>query len=275
MHKLKQLKNQYFQDSHQRDKKLFFLVAMPRSGNTLFSTVMSQNPKIAATANSVTLEIMKDLFLLKETDVFQNFPDHKSLDNVLDSVFDTYYKDWSQEIIIDRGPVMTPNNFALMQKHYKRPFKCIVLLRDLMDVLASYMQWYTENSDAFPNRFNLKNDEEKLSMIMNKNGAIAKDLEAIKNAYNYPDICYFVKYDDLVANPEQEFRKIYEFMEEPYYPHYFENLQTLSVNGIKYDDKVVGSNMHKLFDGPVRKVYNPYIEKIPERIKKKYEHIRF
>ena len=275
MHKLKQLKNQYFQDSHQRDKKLFFLVAMPRSGNTLFSTVMSQNPKIAATANSITLEIMKDLFLLKQTDVFQNFPDHKSLDNVLDVVFDTYYKDWPQEIIIDRGPVMTKGNFALMQKHYKRPFKCIVLLRDLMDVLASYMQWYTENPDSFVNRFNLKNDDEKLGMIMNNTGAIAKDLEAIKNAYNYPDICHFVKYDDLVANPEQEFRKIYEFMEEPYYPHYFENLQTLSINGIKYDDTVVGSNMHKLFDGPVRKVYNPYIEKIPERIRQKYEHIRF
>ena len=27
---------------------------------------------------------MKDLFLLKNTDVFQNYPDHKSLDNVLD-----------------------------------------------------------------------------------------------------------------------------------------------------------------------------------------------
>ena len=274
MHKLKQLKNQYFQDSHQRDKKLFFLVAMPRSGNTLFSTVMSQNPKIAATANSITLEIIKDLFLLKQTDVFQNFPDHKSLDNVSDVVFDTYYKDWPQDIIIDRGPVMTPNNFELVKKHYKRPFKCIILLRDLMDVLASYMQWYTENSDSFVNKLGTS-DEEKLSKIMNKDGAIAKELEAIKNAYNYPDICHFVKYDDLVANPEQEFRKIYEFMEEPYYPHYFENLQTLSINGIKYDDTVVGSNMHKLFDGPVRKVYNPYIEKIPERIRQKYEHIRF
>mgnify|MGYP003651487108 FL=1 len=236
---------------------------------------MSQNPKIASTANSITLEIMKDLHLLKQTDVFQNFPDHNSLDNVLNNVFDTYYKDWSQEIIIDRGPVMTTGNFALMQKHYKRPFKCIVLVRDLMDVLASYMQWYTENSDAFPNRYNLKNDEEKLGMIMNKDGAVAKDLEAIKNAYNYPNICHFVKYDDLVANPEKEFRKIYKFIEEPYYPHYFDNLQTLNVNDIKYDDRVVGSNMHKLFDGPVRKVYNPYIEKIPERIKQKYEHIRF
>ena len=65
---------------------------MPRSGNTLFASVMNQNPEIAATPNSITLEIMKALFLLKETDVFQNYPDHRSLDNVLGSVYDLYYK---------------------------------------------------------------------------------------------------------------------------------------------------------------------------------------
>ena len=258
-----------------KSKQLLFLVAQPRSGNTLFASIMNQNPEIAATPNSITLEIMKDLHLLKQTDVFLNYPDHKSLDNVLDSVFDTYYKDWPQRIIIDRGPVMTEGNFALMQKHYKRPFKCIVLLRDLMDVLASYMQWYTENPDAFPNRYNLNTDDEKLAMIMNKDGAVAKDLEAIKNSYKYKDICHYVKYDDMVTNPEQEFRKIYQFMGEPYFNHRFNNLDQVNVNGLFYDDKIVGSNMHKLFDGPVRKVYNPYIEKIPERIRQKYGHIRF
>ena len=70
-----------------KNRKLFFLVALPRSGNTLFASIMNQNKDIAATANSLTLEIMKDLFLLKKTDVFQNYPDHKSLDNVLDNVF--------------------------------------------------------------------------------------------------------------------------------------------------------------------------------------------
>ena len=258
-----------------KNKQLFFLVALPRSGNTLFASIINQNPEIAATPNSITLEIMKDLFLLKQTDVLQNYPDHKSLDNVLDAVYDIYYKNWPQRIIIDRGPVMTPGNFALIQKHYKRPFKCIVLLRDLMDVLASYMRWYTENPDAFPNRYNCKNDEEKLSMIMNKQGAVAKDLEAIKNAFKHPDICHFVKYNDMVAQPEQEFRKIYRFLGEPYFNHRFNDLDQVSVNGLSYDDRIVGSNMHKLFDGPIRKVYNPYIEKIPERIKQKYEHIRF
>jgi sulfotransferase len=257
-----------------KNKQLLFLVALPRSGNTLFTSIINQNPEIAATPNSITLEIMKDLFLLKETDVFQNYPDHRSLDNVLDVVYDNYYKDWPQRIIIDRGPVMTPGNFALMQKHFKRPFKCIVLLRDLMDVLASYMQWYTENLDAFPNKYG-DTDEEKLSMIMNTKGAVAKDLEAIKNSYNYPDMCHYVKYDDMVTQPEQEFKKIYEFLGEPYFNHRFDNLDQVSVNGLSYDDRIVGSNMHKLFDGPVRKVYNPYIEKIPERIRQKYEHIKF
>jgi len=258
-----------------KSKQLLFLVAQPRSGNTLFASIMNQNPDIAATPNSITLEIMKDLHLLKQTDVFLNYPNHKSLDNVLDSVFDAYYKDWPQRIIIDRGPVMTPGNLQLMQKHFKRPFKCIILLRNLIDVLASYMQWYTENPNAFVNRYNLKNDEEKLATIMNKDGAVAKQLEAIKNSYNYPDMCHFVKYDDMVTNSEQEFKKIYEFIGEPYFNHRFNNLDQVNVNGLSYDDKVVGSNMHKLFDGPVRKVYNPYIEKIPERIKQKYGHIRF
>jgi sulfotransferase len=257
-----------------QNKKLFFLVAMPRSGNTLFASIMNSNPDIAATPNSITLEIMKDLFLLKQTDVFLNYPDHKSLDNVLDVVYNIYYKDWPQRIIIDRGPVMTVGNLELMKKHYKKPFKCIVILRDLIDVLASYMKWYTENPDAFPNRYNLKNDEEKLSIIMNKDGDIAKDLEAIKNSCNYHDMCHYVKYDNLISQPKQEFKKIYDFLEEPYYEHDFQNLKQIKVNGMGYDDEVVGRNMHTIRT-VVKKQYNPYIEKIPERIRQKYEHIKF
>ena len=60
-------------------------------------------------------------------------------------------------------------------------------------------------------------------------------------------------------------------MGEPYFNHQFIDLDQL-VNDLCYDDKIVGSNMHKLFDGPIRKVYNPYIEKIPERIKKIWTH---
>jgi len=259
-----------------QSRKLFFLVALPRSGNTLFASIMNQNPEIACTANSVTLEIIKNLYLIKTTDTFQNFPDHKSLDNVLDNVYNLYYKDWPQRIIIDRGPVMlsgNPGNFELIQKHFKYTFKCIVLLRDLMDVFASYIQWYTENPNSFVNKYG-KNDEEKLLFLMKEEGAIVKQIKSIQNSYNYPDICYHVRYDDIVINPEQEFKKIYKFLDEPYFEHYFDNLDQVKVNNLSYDDRIVGDNMHKLFDGPVRKVYNPYIEKIPKSIRERYGHIK-
>ena len=257
-----------------KNKKLFFLIALPRSGNTLFASIMHQNPEVACTGNSITLEIMKDLHHLKMTDVFLNFPDHKSLDNVMDIVYDNYYKDWPQSIIIDRGPVLTPGNFYVMQKHFKRPFKCIIILRDLMDVLASYMKWYTENPDAFPNRRNLNTDDEKLSMIMNNKGAVAKDLQAIKNSYNYPEMCLYIKYDDLVAQPEKEIRRVYKFINMPYFNHTFKDLKQININGMGYDDTVVGKNMHTIRT-EIKKEYNPYINKIPERIRQKYEHIRF
>jgi len=246
---------------------------MPRSGNTLFTSIINQNPNIACTANSITLEIMKDLHLLKETEVFKNFQDYKSLDNVLDSVYVNYYRDWPQKYIIDRGPVMTKGNFALMQKHFKRPFKCVVLLRDLMDVLASYMKWYTENSDAFPNKYG-STDEKKLSRLMNNKGGVAKELDSIKNAFNYPELCLFIKYNDLVQNPEEEINKVYTFFDIPYFQHRFFDLDQIQVNGIIYNDGIVGKNMHTIRN-EIKKEYNPYIEKIPKRIREKYGHIKF
>ena len=110
---------------------------------------------------------------------------------------------------------------------------------------------------------------------MNVGGAVAKELEAIKNSFNYPDLCHFVKFNDLIKNSKEELQKIYKFLEEPYYPHYFENLKNININGIEYDDTIVGKNMHKLHTGKIEKVYNPYIEKIPLNIREKYGHIKF
>lgn len=257
-----------------KSKQLFFLVAVPRSGNTMFASVMNQNPEIACTANSITLEIMKNLCTLKEDEVFKNYPDHKSLDNVIDSVYDNYYKDWPQKYIIDRGPVTLTDNFLALQKHFKRPFKIIILWRDLMDVLASYMQWYKNNPDAFPNKIE-GGDIEKLTRLMHAKGAVATGLTAVQNALNPKNkhLCHLIKYDEFVINPENHLKELYKFLEIPYYQHYFENLKQININGVSYDDTFHGSNMHKVQPGKIRKIYNPYIEQIPKIIKDQYGHI--
>ena len=246
---------------------------MPRSGNTLFTSIMNQNPEIVVTANSITLEIMKDLFLLKKTDIFQNFPDEQSLDNVMDEVYNLYYKNWNYKTIIDRGPVCTLGNLKVMQKHFKKPIRCIVLLRNVLDVLASYIKWFETEPTSFLNKY--KTIDEKLNYIMYKNGAVAKELISIQYLLHHPEMAVFIKYNDLVQNPEQEIKKVYSFLNIPYYQHRFVNLDQITVNGIQYNDNAVGNNMHTIRTDKIMKLDNYYKSMIPEKFVKEYGHITF
>jgi len=234
---------------------------------------MNQNPVIAVTANSITLEIMKELYLLKQTDVYQNFPEEQSLTNIMDSVYSLYYKYWPQQYIIDRGPVCTPNNLMVMRKHFKQPIRCVVLLRDLLDVLASYMKWFETEPTSFLNQFNTL--DEKLRKIMNTDGAVVKGLLSIKYLLQHPEMAVFIKYDDLVVNPEKELRKVYTFLNLPYFPHKFIDLDQMTVNGLQYNDGIVGKNMHTIRTNKIMKVENEYKKLIPERFVKEYGHITF
>ena len=247
---------------------------MPRSGNTLFASLINQNPDIAVTANSITLEIMKELFLLKQDDTFKNFPDEQSLDNVMNEVYNLYYKNWNHKVIIDRGPVCTPGNLRVMQKHFKQPIRCVVLVRDVLDVLASYIKWFENEPTAFPNQY--KTLDEKLSHIMHKNGAMAKELMSIQYLLNHPDMALFIRYDDLVQNPQHEIKKVYSFLNIPYYQHYFNNLNQVVVNGISYNDTIVGNNMHTIKTDKIISMDNSkYKNMKPERFVREYGHITF
>ena len=234
---------------------------------------MNQNPDVVVTPNSLTLEIMKELFLLKKIDTFQNFPDEQSLDNVMDEVYNLYYKHWNYNVIIDRGPVCTPGNLKVMQKHFKQPLRCVVILRNVLDVLASYIKWFETEPTAFPNKF--KTLDEKLSQIMHKNGAVAKELMSIQYLLQHPEMAVFIKYDDLVQNPERELRKVYQFLNLSYFPHKFIDLNQITVNGLQYNDSIVGENMHTIRTKKIMKVENEYKKLIPERFVKEYGHIRF
>ena len=254
-------------------KQIYFLCAMPRSGNTLFTSVMNQNPELVVTPNTITLSIMVGLYFLKDKLALQNWPDEQSLDNVMEEVYNLYYKDWNYKAIIERSPVCTPGNLKIMQKHFKKPIRCVVLVRDVLDVLASYIKWFENESTSFLNQY--KTLDEKLNHIMDNGGDVVKGLLCIEYLLNNPEMAVFIKYDDLVTNPEKELRKVYKFLNLPYYPHTFTNLKQVVVNGKPYNDSVVGKNMHTIRTEKIMKVENEYKHKIPERFVEEYGHITF
>ena len=92
-------------------KKYFFLNSLPRSSNTLLGTIINQNPQVSITANTILTDVFLQLLKLKNDEIYQNFPDEKSYNNIIKNVFNNYYKDYQSKFIITRGPWGTPLNF--------------------------------------------------------------------------------------------------------------------------------------------------------------------
>jgi hypothetical protein len=258
-----------------KNKKIFFLAGFPRSGNTLLTSILNQNPDVCCTANSITLEIMKDVFLLKRTDVFINYPDHKSLDNVLDVVYSVYYKDWNFKYIIDRGPAGTPGNLTLLKKHFKQEIKIIFLVRPLLEVLASWITWAEKTPDSFI-RKDTKNPTEACHYLMKDEGQIMKEMKCMQNLLKPENKhhVHFVDYKEIVAKPAATMKGIYKFFNIPPFKHRFTNLEQVKVNGLSYDDTLMGKGVHAIKTKKLIKSKTD-VNILPSEIIKQYGKIKF
>ena len=130
-------------------KKIYYLTGLPRSGNTLLGSLLNQNLKIQVTANSIVSDMLWNLNNLKTHRTFLNFPDDSSFDNILNDVISSYYKDWNCEIILDRSSWGSPNNLKLLEKYSPNEIKFIVLVRNIQDIVASFIKWSEENKPNF------------------------------------------------------------------------------------------------------------------------------
>ena len=257
-------------------KDIFFLCGLPRAGNTLLASIINQNPKVAVTANSIIADMLGELYMLKHTDIFKNFPDHKSFDNVTKSLLQTYYKDWPQEYIIDRAPWGIPVNLKFL-KEVQEDIKIIVLVRDVEEILASFIKWSQKEPTSFVNQYAAKTREEKCDMLMNKDGVIIKELIAIKHLIDQQpkEIYHLVEYNDLVEHPRKTIDGIYKFLGIPKFKHSFTDLDQFKVNGMEYDDTILGQGLHTIkTDAIYKEKYDAY-NIIPKSIIDKYKQCNF
>ena len=261
--------------SLEKNKKIFFLAGFPRSGNTLLTSILNQNPNIGCTPNSITLEIIKDVFLLKTQDIFLNYPDHYSLDHVLDMIYPAYYKNWNCKYIIDRGPAGTKGNLTLLKKHFKQEIKIIFLVRPLLEVLASWITWAEKTPDSFI-RKDTRNPIEACHYLMRNDGQIMKEFRCMKNLLEPGNKhhVHFVDYKEIVEKPVATLKGIYKFLNIPPFKHWFTNLEQVKVNGLGYNDTIMGKDMHTIKTKKLIKSTTD-VNILPPEIIKQYGKIKF
>ena len=74
-----------------------FLVGMPRAGNTILSSILNQNPNVKMSAHSILPTLLDSILQIKNHERFLNFPDSHGIDNIIENIFDNYYKHYDCE----------------------------------------------------------------------------------------------------------------------------------------------------------------------------------
>tara|TARA_B100000282_G_C31703353_1_gene477403 strand:- start:99 stop:887 length:789 start_codon:yes stop_codon:yes gene_type:complete len=219
-------------------------VGLPRAGNTLFGSLLNQNPRIKVTANSILPDILWQIECLKKDNIFYEFPDENSLDDVMKNIIPNYYQNWDCDVIIDRSVWGLQENINLLKKYSPNEIKFVVLLRDIQEVIASFVHWSENNK---PNHLDNATDgtlKSKVDFLLREDSELWRDYWSIVGAKDSGYPCFFIEYKDLVKNTTEVLNSLYEFLEIKSYKHNLDKLDNFNINGLYYDDSKVGSNLH-------------------------------
>ena len=267
-----------------KNKKIYTLSGFPRSGNTLLSCILNQNPLVQTTGHSFTPEILYALAHVKNSSLYLNFPDSKSYNNVMKNIISNYYKDWNADYIIERGDWITPFNFNMFKQYAPNEIKIVILVRDIIDIIKSYLKICENNPLFYVNtqynsldKTELYTDEieTKCDLIMKKNGYVDTALYSIKWLIenNHLSNMYIVEYENLVNNPKETVQLICEFYGLPAYEYKFTDLQQLEVDGLIYNDKYLNAPLHAIRTDKIEKKMNKIT--LSPKIINKYSNLEF
>jgi sulfotransferase len=264
------------------NKTYHFLSGLPRSGNTLLSALLNQNPDIYSSPLSPLPTFMWN-FENSESNMEQRniTTQNKIREKIfLSSFMENYYKDVQKPIIIDREKSWgTPDNLNLIKNHITATPKIIFTVRDILEILASFINMNAEylKKDAYNSNFfisNYRSEQDLLcEFLMSPNGIVDKTLLSLAPAF-YPEnkgMFHIVEYNDLVISPDETMSKIYNFLEMPDYKHNFSEIKKEEQD---LDEEIgLPKNLHEV-RGSISKS-STSLDVLSDYIRHKYSNMEF
>ena len=258
-------------------KNFYFISGFPRSGNTLLTSILNQNPDIFSTGISSLPDIFYRLVLMTaESESYLTSPSDENLHSLFTNIFETYYKNHQEKYIIERGNWITPFSFPILNDYCPNEVKVIILVRSIKDIVKSYLNICKKSPLFYVNQIYNEMDkttlykseiEEKIDIIFRKDDWMDRTLYSLKWLIdnNHTESVRFLDYDDFVENPKQSLECLYEYFEIPKFNHKFEDLEQVSKYGVIYRDmEHLRADLHTIREEKVNKV-NHNID-LPEHI---------
>lgn len=219
-------------------KQYFFMAGLPRSGSTLLSSILNQNPDIHSGPSSPVVPTMLALEnSMANDELFRAYPKVPQAAKIISSVLDNYYGDVEKRVIIDKNRSWV-NRLHYIPGYFGIEPKVLCPVRNIDEILTSFitMQRRTpitaEGKINFIDEMLVKNnvlltDDNRCEFLASPNGILGQSYFGIQQALmeGKQKSLHFIEYDDLMNNPEETMRKIYEFLGLEYFQHDFSKIE--------------------------------------------------
>lgn len=227
-------------------KKIIFVTGLPRSMTTLMCNVLANNANIGGGETSPLLE-----YIYAARANFSTTPEVKSAltADVMEESFLSFCRGgiYSYADAITDKPVYLDKSRGWL--HYSEflwqlipDAKIIVMVRDLRSIVASLEKKWRENpqildSRDIPQQQDFITVEQRVNHFLN-DAPLGIALKRLYNANTTGTLkrMLLVDADDFTKSPENTMRKVYEFLDLPYFNVDYNNVQQVTVENDRISD---------------------------------------
>jgi sulfotransferase len=215
-------------------KEFFFISGLPRSGSTLLSAILRQNPEFYADISSPVQGLVASTINVITGSESNHLIDEDRRKSILRAMFNAYYDAVEPPTVFDTSRGWTSKT-SLLKALYPQT-KIICCVRDLPWILDSFERIAAKNSLW---NASLTDDESSQTvttrcdalMDVKKAGQVVKPYYFLEEGLLLnPDMIMLVEYESLCKQPESVMRELYGFIGKPYFAHDFKN--------VEYDNEV-------------------------------------
>lgn len=231
------------------NRKFHFITGLPRSGSTLLSAMLLQNPAFHAGMTSPVGTLFTSLLSqFSAGSEFGPVISHDQRRRLLGGLFENYYADHlHNRVIFDTNRMWAAKLPAVIDLFPHA--KIIACVRNVAWVMDSIERLYRanpyENTKLFVDDVERNTVYSRVDTLAQRNRLVGFPWAALKEAYygEHAKSMLVVDYDLLTQAPERVLRLVYEFLGEPWYEHDFDNVE---YDAPEFDQALGLSGLHRV-----------------------------
>ena len=240
------------------DQAFHFISGLPRSGSTLLSAILRQNPRFQAGMSSpVGAMLCAVLSQVSAGSEYAPLVDTAQRRRLLRGLFDSYYGHLEQDVVFDTNRMWCAWLSTVLDLFENaRVIACVRNVAWVMDSLERIHRANPYEHTLLAGRNMARSTVyQRLETLAQHDQLVGFAWSALREAFygEHAERLLVVDYDLLAQAPHKVLPLIYEFIDEPYYEHDYENVD---YDAPDFDTPLGAPGLHKV---------RPKVELIPRR----------